>query len=459
MKLVSLALDSVDSLHSGCTTHFSILLLKSLAGRVRLADLPLLVRLNPGVPWKTRGNGAVVLRLLYDGELGELLDVAYNLALEYSGGKRDVGVVIYNGEPWGVERLRWIYMRALTSIVTLDVATSTLDKLGGLHAGGRGVIGATASLAALGPGDDFTFELLAYRDPSLWGSERCVDRLKALHIESMLPPCTFYNVDVLTGEFISSPGGSDPVLAGFRGNCLTQLFEYSKVLCEKPHFWALFRTNQHTDAHLVELDELAPYNTGYVEAVVDGEPEVVEGSHVVVRASTKLGDVDLVFYRETGPLNRVARMLMPGDRVRALGSLRPYKPRGVSVIAVEKLWVLEVARRIVEVNPRCPRCSARLKSAGLGRGFKCEKCGYEASGLSKIRVEMGRRLTPGVYFTSRLKHLTAPPGRRRLEGLKPTLNLDVGDVLFSEAHPEPPRALRDLELSMGEPGLHNLSTI
>jgi hypothetical protein len=39
------------------------------------------------------------------------------------------------------------------------------------------------------------------------------------------------------------------------------------------------------------------------------------------------------------------------------------------------------------------------------------------------------------------------------------LNLDVGDVLFSEAHPEPPRALRDLELSMGEPGLHSLSTI
>jgi len=448
MKIVSLALDSVDSLHHGCTTHFSALLLKSLAGRVRLADLPLLVRLNPGVPWKTRGNGAVVLRLLYDGGLEELLDVAYSLALEYSGGKRDVGVAVYEGEPWGVERLRWLYTRALTSIVTLDVATSTLGKLGGLYAGGRGVIGAVSSLAALGPGDDFTFELLAYRDPSLWGFERCVDRLKALHIDSRLPPCTLYNVNALTGEFISSPSGSDPVLAGFRGNCLTQLFEYSKALCERPHFWALFRSNQHTDAHMVELEELAPYNTGYVEAVITGEPEVIEGSHVVVRASAKLGYLDLVFYRETGPLSRVARMLMPGDGVRVLGSIRPYKPRGVSVVAVEKLWVLEVARRVVEVNPRCPRCSTRLKSAGLGRGFKCVKCGYEARGLSKIRVEVERRLTPGVYVTSRLKHLTAPPGRRRLEGFKPVLNLEVRDVLFSEARPEPTRSLRGLELSL-----------
>ncbi len=444
MKLVSLALDSVDSLHYGCTTHFSSLLLRNLRG-VRLADLPLLVRLNPGIPWKTRGNGAIVLRLLYDREPWELLEIAYNLALEYSGGRNDVGIVVYEGEPWGVERLRWLYNKGLTSIVTLDVVLSTLTKLGGLHAGGRGVIGATLSLAALGPNEDFTFELIAYRDPSLWGSERCVDIPKALHVEAELPPCTFYNVNLLTGENIASPGGVDPVLAGFRSNCLTPLFEYPKVLCEKPHFWTLFRSNQHTDAHAVELEELAPYNTGYVEAIIAEDPIVIEGSHVVVGASTRLGYVDLVFYRETGPLNRIARLLEPGDRVRALGSLRPYRPRGASVLAVEKLWVLEVSRKFVEMNPRCPRCSARLKSAGLNKGFKCERCGYEAKGLSKIKIEVERRLTPGVYVTSRLKHLTAPIERRRLKGLRSSLNLEVGDVIFFETHPKPSVALKKLE--------------
>ncbi len=446
MKLVSLALDSVDSLHYGCTTHFSSLLLRSLGESVKLADLPLLVRLNPGIPWKTRGNGAVVLRLYYDGEPEELLETAYTLALEYSGGKSDIGVVVYEGEPWSVERLRWLYTRGLTSILTLDVVTSTLGKLGGLHVGGRGVIGAAAALAALGPGEDFTFELIAYRDPSMWGSERCVDSIKAVDVESRLPPCTFYNVDVSTGEFTASPGGSDPVLAGFRGNCLTPLFEYSSSLCEKPHFWTLFRSNQHTDAHAVELEELAPYNTGYVEAIVSGEPEVIEGSHVVVRASTGLGSVDLAFYRETGSLNRVARMLAEGDRVRVLGSVRPYKPRGVPVVAVEKLWVLDVTRRYVEVNPRCPVCSTRMKSAGSGKGFKCEKCGYESKGLEKVKIEVERRLMPGVYVTSRLKHLTEPLGRRKLGGLRRILNLGVSDVVFFEAHPRPTRALEELEL-------------
>ncbi|MFZ8794708.1 MAG: TiaS agmantine-binding domain-containing protein [Acidilobaceae archaeon] len=445
MRLASLALDSVDNLHYGCTTHFSSLLLGRLGASVRLADLPLLVRLNPGVPWKTRGNGAVVLRLYYDGEPWELLEVAYSLALEYSSGKSDVGVVVYEGEPWGVERLRWLYTRGLTSILTLDVVTSTLSKLGGLHAGGRGVIGATAALAALGPHDDFTFELIAYRDPGFWGSRRCVDEVKALIVESRLPPCTFYNVDMLTGEFTASPGGSDPVLAGFRGNCLTPLFEYSQALCEKPHFWTLFRSNQHTDAHMVELEELAPYNTGYVEAVVSREPDVIEGSHVVVRASTKLGEVDLVFYRETGPLNKVARMLVEGDRVRALGSIRPYRPRGVPVLAVEKLQVLEVARSYVEVNPRCPICSTRMESVGSGKGFRCDRCGYESRGLGKVRIEAGRRLTPGTYVTSRLKHLTEPPGRRRLGGLGSNVSLSVSDVIFTEAHPRPTEALLRLE--------------
>jgi len=445
MELLSLAIDSVDSLHYGCTTHFSTLLLKSLPKGVKLADLPLLVRLNPGIPWKTRGNGAVVLRLAYDGEPWELLELAYSMALEYSGGKEDVGVVVYRGEPWSVERLRWLYSRGLTGVVTRDVVLGALSKLGGLHAGGRGVIGATLSLAALGPGDDFTFELLAYRSPDLWGSERCVDLGEAIKVEASTPPCTFYNVSLLTGELLASPGGSDPVLAGFRGDCPATLFKYTRALCEKPQALTLFRSNQHTDAHSIELGELAPYNTGSIGGVVEEEPEVIEGGHVVVRVSTRLGSVDLAFYRETGPLSSIARLLKPGDRVRALGSIRPYTPRGAPVIAVEKLWVLSVSESLVEVNPRCPRCGARLKSSGSKGGFKCEKCGYKTESLDKLKLEKPRTLTPGVYVTARPRHLTAPPTRRRLKGLRLPLNLEVEDVLYTGGRLEPTSRIVELE--------------
>lgn len=450
MRLVSIALDSIDNLHYGCTTHFSTILLKNLSRKIRLADLPLLVRLNPAIPWKTRGNGAVVLRILYEGDIRELLETVYNLALEYSSGKEDVGIVVYEGEPWSVRELRWLYYRTLTNVITRDVVLRILGKLGGLHAGRRGVIGAAASLAALGPKDDFTFELLAYRNPDLWGSERCVDIPKVLELEALMPPCTFYNLSLLTGELLATPGGTDPVLAGFRGDCITPLFDYSRALCEKPDAWLLFRSNQHTDPHDLELEELSYYTSGSLEAIVENRPNIIEGGHVIVRVSSELGEADLVFYRETGSLNRIARLLEPGDRIRVLGSTRPYKPRGVPVIAVEKLWVLSVERKYVVVNPRCPKCGSRMKSSGSNKGFKCDSCGYRILSASKINLEIERTLAPGEYVTERFRHLTAPVGRRRFAGIQLPLNLDVEDILSLEANPKPSERLRELEFSLAK---------
>ncbi|MFO1535851.1 MAG: hypothetical protein ABR586_09320, partial [Thermoplasmatota archaeon] len=57
-----LAFDDTDGPEGGCTTHLAFRVLLELP-RLALAGLPRLVRLNPNVPWKTRGNGAVVLPL------------------------------------------------------------------------------------------------------------------------------------------------------------------------------------------------------------------------------------------------------------------------------------------------------------------------------------------------------------------------------------------------------------
>ncbi|HIP57247.1 MAG TPA: hypothetical protein EYH02_04175, partial [Ignisphaera aggregans] len=58
-----LAFDDVDSPYGGCTTHAATYLLGLLQHElnVKLLDYPHLVRLNPSIPWKTRGNGAIAL--------------------------------------------------------------------------------------------------------------------------------------------------------------------------------------------------------------------------------------------------------------------------------------------------------------------------------------------------------------------------------------------------------------
>src|SRR6185295_4144709 len=64
MQTLHVAFDDTDSRAGRCTTHLAFKVTEHLkrAGE-KLVDYPLLIRLNPNIPWKTRGNGAVCLRL------------------------------------------------------------------------------------------------------------------------------------------------------------------------------------------------------------------------------------------------------------------------------------------------------------------------------------------------------------------------------------------------------------
>ena len=54
-------IDDTDSLDGGCTTWVASRVIEALLSDYDLIGAPRLVRLNPNVPWKTRGNGAVAL--------------------------------------------------------------------------------------------------------------------------------------------------------------------------------------------------------------------------------------------------------------------------------------------------------------------------------------------------------------------------------------------------------------
>ena len=65
-KIMHIGLDDTDSPRKGCTTYIAALLVEKLEKLItNFIDYPNLIRLNPNVPWKTRGNGAICLRIKY----------------------------------------------------------------------------------------------------------------------------------------------------------------------------------------------------------------------------------------------------------------------------------------------------------------------------------------------------------------------------------------------------------
>src|ERR671929_649872 len=64
-QILHIGFDDTDSLKGRCTTQLAFKITDYLLREKKadFLDYPLLVRLNPNVPWKTRGNGAVCLRV------------------------------------------------------------------------------------------------------------------------------------------------------------------------------------------------------------------------------------------------------------------------------------------------------------------------------------------------------------------------------------------------------------
>src|SRR6476469_5912590 len=64
-EFLHIGFDDTDSRVGRCTTHLAFKITSYLLKEpsVEFIDYPLLIRLNPNIPWKTRGNGAICLRI------------------------------------------------------------------------------------------------------------------------------------------------------------------------------------------------------------------------------------------------------------------------------------------------------------------------------------------------------------------------------------------------------------
>jgi len=62
--ILHIGIDDTDSPKGMCTTFLSYKIVKFLERQeIEFIDFPSLIRFNPNIPWRTRGNGAVRLTI------------------------------------------------------------------------------------------------------------------------------------------------------------------------------------------------------------------------------------------------------------------------------------------------------------------------------------------------------------------------------------------------------------
>jgi tRNA(Ile2)-agmatinylcytidine synthase len=423
-----IGLDDTDSTRKGCTTYVAALLVEKLEKlNVKFLDYPNLVRLNPNVPWKTRGNGALCLRIEHDESFeDQIKETVMNLVekhadLNFKG--TDPGIVFFKKTEIPREVTAFA-KNAITGIVTLKEALKLIKKFEGEAFGFntcRGIIGALAAVGETLEGDH-TYELIAYRAPENCGLQRRVDEASIFEMDELMQPYTFNNVDLEKGRVIITPRGPDPILFGIRGETpeiVKKAFALVKPL-EPVERWVIFRTNQGTDAHLkraVALNQIEPYNSVIVNGIVSQNPRTIPLRHVIFSIKDESGEVDCAAYEPTGDLRKMARELIIGDNVEVFGGVRKPSAARPLTINLEKINILELAPKTVLQNPVCPTCGRRLESMGKGKGFRCKKCGARFDNAKKIQVAVARELEAGLYVTSTRsqRHLTKPLRRYGLE--------------------------------------------
>jgi tRNA(Ile2)-agmatinylcytidine synthase len=397
-----IGIDDTDSPAGMCTTYLGAVLADRLSDSGMMVRDAILVRLNPNVIHKTRGNAAICLDVLGDPEtaFGMACEIIEEMA-DFSCEDTNPGVVV--AEEVLPEEF---YKKAVRDFCEIDEAIALLTKTGALFRGyknGRGLIGAAAAVAS--SFEDKTSEILVYRKPDTWGTPRYVDRESLFLAERETYPHTWDTVDTENDVVVCVPHTPDPVLFGIRGESGEWVLRArSMVVAEEPDRERIFTTNQGTDAHLVRgsLDVLQPGRSYLVQGTVSTIPVTGIGGHVSFMLSEGTSSVRCMAYEPTKGFRDMIRMLRPGDEIVVAGS---YKEGSINL---EKTGVISVISLTERRAPFCVSCGKRMTSAGKDKGYKCRSCGIRQQEPDLIPV--ARELKPAWYEVppSARRHLARP---------------------------------------------------
>ena len=422
-----IGLDDTDSRELGmCTTYLAA----RVAERVD-AERSVLVRLNPAVEYKTRGNAALAVHADCDPEDAfEIAREAVARAAEVDDPRTNPGLVVAPGDPESVpEEIRNFARRAVRDHLTSAEAREKIDAAGYLSEGwknGRGKIGALAAVGAWAAGTtaerspaagesegasdpvfgDWTYERITYRERDRWGTPRDVDPESVFEAADDGYPAVWDTVDRETGQLVCVPHTPGPILHGVRGDDPDAVERVAGAIDgEAVERAATFVTNQGTDAHLRDA-RLSGVEDGHayrVAGTVATEPETRRGGHVFFSlrgggdgSDDEDHELRCAAFEPTKRFRDRVRALRPGDRITACGEVSE------GTLKLEK-FAVRYRNRTERVTPNCPDCGRSMKSAGANQGYRCRDCGTTASG--KVEQEVERKLELGWY--------EVPPEARR----------------------------------------------
>jgi len=398
-------LDDTDSRERGmCTTYVAARLAERLRreGEVRRLCL---VRLNPAVPYKTRGNAALAVHTEVSvARAFELAAAVIADAAETDDPDTNPGVVVAGGDPGDPgavpEPVAAFSRRAVREEVDSAAARELADASGYRHEGwklGRGVVGALAAVGAWRAwraDDSFdgpTYEVIAYREPERWGTPREVDRDSVFEAADEGYPAVWDTVDRVEGEAVCVPHTPGPVLHGIRGDDPAACRRVSEAIESEPvERRETFVTNQGTDAHLRDgtVGSAAGGRAYRPDGTVASAPETREGGHVFFDLAEGNATLRCAAFEPTKRFRDRVRALRPGDRLTACGEVSD------GTLKLEKFAVRDLVTG-ERVTPTCPDCGRRMSSAGRDQGYRCRDCGTSADGKAERPVE--RDLEPGWY--------------------------------------------------------------
>lgn len=398
-----IGIDDTDSPQGMCTTYLGALLARRLEESGMEIRSLRLVRLNPNIIWKTRGNAAIAIEA--EGDPDSAFSIATDLIEELadlSCEKTNPGLVVC-GE---IRPPAAFAEEAITGFCTIEGAIAACGDVGAryrLWKNGRGIIGAVAAVAA--EFSDATSEYLVYRDVNLHTSTRFVDPVSLRLAEEMTYPGTWDTCDPENKTIVCVPHTPDPVLFGIRGNDPVWIsLARNLVSSEAPVLEAIFETNQGTDAHLLRgsvgtLEEGRSYS---VPGIVASPPKTGIGGHVSLEITDGKDRLTCMAYEPTKGFRDSIRALSPGDRVYVCGS---YKKRSLNI---EKIRVLSAPPIRVAGAPLCESCGKKMTSAGKDKGYKCRVCGARSREPCISYLE--RTIHPGWYEVppSARRHLARP---------------------------------------------------
>jgi len=414
--VLNIGLDDTDSPSGMCTTYLAY----KIAAEIRkedaeFLDYPRLVRLNPNIPWKTRGNGAVSMRVRtknpkrVKGKITELVK-------RHSDTRRGAnpGLVFYENSEIPPE-FRDFSEAALRRLIPRGSAKkfAARHNLDTFHLGnGQGLVGAIGAIGYRF--DDSTAELLCYRKKAMFGKKRAISPQSVREMQDANPQ-TFGSYDAKKKRVLMAPRGPDPVFYGLRGETPLSVWRASKAVefDEKLEGHMIFRSNQGTGDHLksrIDVRRMDPYASGTVEGTVSRPPVMHAGGHATFSLNSDGVDVRCAVYKPTG-LSSVAMDLIVGDKIRIGGGVRKSTRRHPRVVNTELIEVQKLSSKQIASNPPCRKCGKNMKSKGRSQGFSCVRCNTHAARKTTKRIPRDLRKGQYVPVVSAHRHLTRPVQR------------------------------------------------